>query len=126
MAEDTAGAAEQPALASSLSVSVTDAMVRFRLDITNPSSAPVVLEFPTSQRTDFAVLDGTGTEVWRSSAQEMYAQVLGADTVAVGETRSYETTWSPGEQSGNFVATVQLTSTSHPIDLRTDFELTQE
>jgi hypothetical protein len=97
--------------------------VQFRLDITNATAAPLVLEFSSAQRADFAVEDATGAEIWRWSAEQGFAQVLGSETLPAGKTRTWEAVWLAGERNGDFNAIAQLTSTSHPVTLRTAFDL---
>lgn len=111
-----------PSLASSLSVSIDDS-VRLRLDLTNAGATPVVLEFATAQRAEFAVEDTSGQEIWRWSEGQMFAQALGSDTIAAGETRSWDAAWDPAGRDGVFRVIGTLVSTSHPLDLQTEFEL---
>jgi hypothetical protein len=124
-AADTVAEMPEEPLASSLSVHVNDS-VRFRLDLTNTTGAPLVLEFGSAQRFDIGVQDGAGEDVWRWSADRSFAQVLGADTLAAGETVSYDAEWAHGDRTGTFEATAQVTSSSHPIDLRTTFEVVRQ
>jgi hypothetical protein len=122
-AQDSVPEATSPPLVPSLSVQVRDDSVQFRLDITNATAAPLVLEFSSAQRADFAVEDAAGAEIWRWSAGQGFAQVLGSETLAAGETRTWDTAWEAGERNGEFTAIALLTSTSHPVTLRTAFDL---
>ena len=122
-AEDSVSEATESPLVPSLSVQVRNDSVQFRLDITNGTAAPLILEFSSAQRVDFAVQDSAGSEIWRWSAEQGFAQVLGADTLAAGETRSWDARWDVGPLRGEFNAIAQLTSTSHPVELRTPFVL---
>jgi hypothetical protein len=81
-------------LVSTLQVEAGRDSVRFTFSLTNASAAPLVLEFATAQRYDFAVLDGART-LWRWSEGRGFAQVLGTETLAPGETRSYSANWAP-------------------------------
>jgi hypothetical protein len=122
-AEDSVSETSSPTLVPSFSVQVRADSVQFRLDITNGTAAPLVLEFSSAQRADFAVQDSAGAEVWRWSAEQGFAQVLGTETLAAGATRTWDALWEAGERSGEFTAIAQLTSTSHPATLRTLFVL---
>jgi hypothetical protein len=51
----------------------------------NRLESPRTLEFPTSQRYDFLILDGEGGEVYRWSAERSFLQVLGSETLHPGE-----------------------------------------
>ena len=91
------GGAEGPntgPLVSTLQVEAGADSVRFVLLVTNADQAPLALEFATAQRYDFAVRDG-GREVWRWSAGRGFAQVLGSEALAPGETRTYAERWRP-------------------------------
>lgn len=120
--------AEAPAepLASSLSVQVTDDSVHFRLDVTNTTTGPLVLEFASAQRFDVTVESGSGESVWSWSADRMFAQVLESDTVAAGGTLTYGAAWSREGRTGTYTARAHLVSLSHPVELETEFELTEQ
>lgn len=114
---------DQLPVATSLVVRIQDDSVRFRFDVTNTSGEVLVLEFASAQRVEFVVLDGTGAEAWRSSADQMYAQVVGADTIAPGATRSWEAAWEPGARTGEWIATGTVLALNLDIGLQTEFEL---
>jgi Intracellular proteinase inhibitor len=120
---DGGGDALEQGLVHSLRVEVEAAAVRFTLNVTNAGTTPVVLEFPSTQRYDFAVEGTSGETEWSWSADRMFAQVLGADTLGVGETVEYEATWTEGRRPGQYVAVGRVTSTSTPVELRTEFEI---
>ncbi len=120
---DTARPVADGPLANTLSVRVSEDSVAFRLDVTNATAEPVVLEFGSSQRYDFAVESEAGAVEWRWSADRSFAQVLGADTLNAGETVTYEATWAHAGRTGVYEAVAWLVSGSHPVELRTEFEL---
>lgn len=120
---DTVSEAPTSALASSLAVSIAGDSVRLRLDLTNATDEALVLEFGTAQRYDFVISNAAGAEVWRWSSQRGFAQALTSDTLAPGAARSYEEAWPALAEPGVYVAEARLTSLSHPVDLRTEFEL---
>lgn len=82
------------ALVSSLQVETSPDSVRFHLQVTNVSAAPVVLSFATGQRADFWV-DRDGRTIWRWSEGRMWTQAMGADTLATGATRTFSASWAP-------------------------------
>jgi hypothetical protein len=116
------GAAASP-LASSLNVRVDGDTVRFALLVTNASGPTQVLEFPTAQRMDFVVETPAGEVVWQWSAGLGFAQMLGTDTLSAGSSREYEAEWAAGGRTGRHIAVGRVTSTSTPIELRTEFEI---
>lgn len=117
------GEALEQGLVHSLNVQVEAEAVRFTLNLTNAGTTPVVLEFPSSQRYDFAVEAPSGETVWTWSADRSFAQMLGADTLAAGATVEYEAEWASGRRPGQYVAVGRVTSTSVPVELRTEFEI---
>ena len=121
--EQMGGSPEE--LGSALNVTVAGDSVRLELHVTNATEAPLLLEFPTSQRYDFAVLEG-GAEVWRWSSDMMFAQALGTEELLPGESRRYMTNWPVPGRAGDYVAEGRLTSTNYPVALRTSFRLPVE
>lgn len=107
-------------LASSLDVSV-GAEVVLALHVTNTSGEPLEVRFVSGQTHDFAVLDSTGREVWRWSADRMFTQALQTRTIAVGQTVTYEERWSPDGASGRFTAVGRLSSSNVPLEQRVEF-----
>ena len=108
-------------LASSLQVEVNAQDVRLVFHITNTSNQPIVLEFNSGQRYDFAVHSG-GRELWRWSADRMFTQALGTETIAPGETLRYSERWPVSGTAGQLTAIAELKSTNHPIQQRAVFE----
>ena len=113
-------------LATSLEVEVAADVVRLTLHVTNPTTAAVRLEFPSAQRYDFAVLTTGGEEVWRWSADQMFAQVVGTETVPPSGTLRYRAEWRPGGRKGAFVALGVLTAQQHRSEQRSEFEVGRE
>jgi hypothetical protein len=111
-------------LASSVEVEVGPNDVRLVFHITNPSDRPVVLEFSSGQRYDFAVRNAAG-EVWRWSAAQSFMQALGRETIPPGGSLRYSEAWAPGQRTGVFTVTAQLTALNHPIEQRANFEIRQ-
>jgi hypothetical protein len=107
-------------LATSLNVRVPAAdSVHFELHVTNVAATPTVLEFATAQRYDFAVATADGQRIWRWSEQHAFAQVLGTETLAPGETRRYDAVWRPGGWHGELVVEARLTALNEPVALST-------
>jgi hypothetical protein len=122
-AESRAGGAAADSLVSSLAVRVGADGVTLVLNLTNGSAETVALGFPSAQRYDFSVLDDEGGTAWTWSADKLFAQVVGEERLAPGQTVRYEETWLPGGARGRFTAVARLTSTSHPVEERSAFEL---
>ncbi|HSJ05271.1 MAG TPA: BsuPI-related putative proteinase inhibitor [Longimicrobiales bacterium] len=120
---DLEGAGAPPELGSTMTAAVAGDSVHFELHITNVTGGPVSLEFTTAQRYDFEVADGEGVPVWRWSDDMMFAQALGTDVLAPGESRRYAASWRPDGGGGVVVASGRLVARNYPIELRTMVEL---
>jgi hypothetical protein len=110
-------------LGATLNVRVEGDSVRFELHFTNIAADTVVLEFPTAQRYDFEVRTGAGRVVWRWSDDHAHAQVMGQEVLAPGESGRYVAVQPLHELAGGEEAYGRLTSTSHPLELRTPVDL---
>ena len=111
-------------LASSVEVEVRGDSVRLVLHVTNPANRPVVLEFTSGQRYDFAIRTAAGADVWRWSADKSFIQVLGSETIPPGGTVDYSEVWMPGDRTGSFVAVAELTATNYRVREQAPFEIT--
>ena len=110
-------------LVSSLQVETTPDTVRFVLQVTNTGPAPVTLDFTSGQSFDF-VVTRDGGEVWRWSADRGFTQALRSETLAPGETRTYDAAWSPpAGTSGEFLARGFLTAREHRAEQQARFRL---
>ena len=66
--------------------------IRVTLEIVNRGTRPVELRFPTAQRYDLLLHDAQGRPMWRWSDGQMFAQVLGEETVEPGRRLVYRVT----------------------------------
>ena len=113
---------ENSPLATSLNVTV-DEGVRLAFTVMNASSGKIELEFPSGQTHDLVVLDASGREVWRWSADRMFTQSLQTKQLDAGETLGYDERWRAGGLRGTFTAVATLNSTSHPVETRVQFTI---
>jgi hypothetical protein len=107
---------------TSLEVKVIRDSVQLVLHATNPTSSPVTLEFSTAQRYDFVVTDANGREVWRWSADRMFAQALGREVLAAGATRQYREVWV-GARPGRYTALGRVTASGRQLETQLEFEV---
>lgn len=123
-APEAGASAGSGAVVTTLQVEAAADTVVFTLAVTNAGAAPVTLEVPTAQRYDFAVLDGS-REAWRWSAGRGFAQALGSETLAPGQTRSWSEGWRPGAalRGRDLTAVGTLASSSHRAERRSAFRL---
>ena len=99
-------------LSSSVTAIAASSGVALTLTVTNPSSAPLTLEFSSGQQFDFRVRRSDGTVVWLWSADKLFTAMLTSRSLAPGETATYSAVWSP-VTPGSYLAVGTLTSTSH-------------
>ncbi len=112
----------EPALIPSLEVNVDGDSVLMTLHLTNALETPVVLEFPSAQRSDFAVRRPDGEVVWTWSMDKLFAQVVGRETLPVGSTVQYSGAWT-AVQPGRYEAVARLVSTNRPVEIAVPFEV---
>jgi hypothetical protein len=108
-----------PELGTTLNVRFEPDSVVFELHVTNVTTGSLGARFPTAQRYDFEVRTPGGELAWRWSDEHMFAQVLGEEVLAPGESREYRATWAPGRLAGEHVAIGRYTSSNVPVELRT-------
>lgn len=114
---------EGASLATSVGVEVSGSTARMVLHVTNQSNQPVTLEFNSGQRYDFVVRTPQGAEVWRWSADRMFTQALGTETIAPGATLRFAESWDFGERTGSYVVVARLTATNHPVEESAPFQI---
>lgn len=110
-------------IVSSLLVRTGPDSVQFTYQVTNVSDQPVTLTFPSAQRFDVRVTQD-GREIWRWSADRMFAQMLGEERLDADETRQYTAVWpAPGDATGEMTAVAFLTAQEHRAEQQARFEL---
>ena len=97
--------------------------VDLALRISNGSDKRIELTFASGQTHDFVILDATGTEVWRWSADRMFTQAMQNKLVGARDAITYSEQWEHGGRHGHFTAVATLNSTSHPLEHRAEFQL---
>ena len=112
-----------PDLVPSLEVEVARDTVNFVLHLTNSGTQPLVLEFNSSQRYDFQVRTPAGDAVWTWSADKVFGQMVGSETIASGDSREFRDHWAAGGRKGAFVAVGRIVAGNRPVEQRTNFEI---
>ncbi len=74
--------------------------VQMELLVRNLGPAAATFQFSDSQRYDFLVSQEDGRLVWRWSHDKLFAQVLGALTLAPGEERAFRERWDQRDEQG--------------------------
>ena len=110
-------------IGTSLEVEIGRDSVGFALHVTNSGTQPLVLEFNSMQRYDFQVQTPSGETVWTWSADKLFGQMMGSETIGAGESREYRASWEPGNRTGTFVAVGSVVAMNKPIEQKTQFEV---
>ncbi|MFC6766695.1 BsuPI-related putative proteinase inhibitor [Natrinema soli] len=92
--------------------------VLFVFTVTNAGGETVELEFTDACTAEF-VLAADGEEIWRFTDGRVFAQVLSLDSLAPGESATYEAEWSD-PQPGAYTAIAELRATDETCEARTD------
>ncbi len=108
-------------LTAALSTTRTDAGVVFRLTVENEGDDPITLSFRNSKRADFVVRDGED-EVWRWSDGQMFAQMLGSETIEPGTERVFEGAWEE-PTTGEYTAVGCLEADEADVEAEADLSL---
>jgi hypothetical protein len=102
-------------LVASLSVLTGGSDLQLTLRVTNASEQPVALTFPSAQTHDFVVRQ-RGAELWRWSADRMFAAVITSRLLAPGETAEFIERWAPpGGVTGEIEVEASVVSADHPL-----------
>lgn len=109
-------------LTTSQTVYAAGGPVDLALKITNRGSDPVTLQFSTSQRYDFLVLDAADDTVWRWSADKMFMQVLGQEQLGPGESRDFREHVAVALPPGEYAAVGRVTA-RRVLEARRTFEV---
>lgn len=90
--------------------------IQLYLRVTNSSTEPVEITFPTGQSFDFVVMQ-EGEEAWRWSADKMFTQAFRTETLGAGETEVYRATWTPPPNAeGAFTVRGVLAARDHRVE----------
>jgi len=108
------------ALRGSLDATVDDG-VQFAFAVRNDGEEAVDLRFTDALEADFTVRDGD-QEVWRFSEGRLFAQALGSETIAPGETATYEASWDEPD-AGEYDAVATLEARTQDCEARAEFSV---
>ena len=98
--------------------------IALTLEVANRGPRPVTLQFPTAQRYDIVVHDSQGREVWRWSAGQMFAQVLGEEILPPGSVAlTYGVTLRERFAPGRYTAVGIIPAEGAPISASLDLTI---
>lgn len=81
-----------------------------RILLRNPGTDTLRVEFPTAQRFDFRIRPADGETLWRWGDGRAFAQVLGEESLAPGDSLRWEATYDDGLQVGRYVVVGWITA----------------
>ena len=80
----------------------TGDVIELTLELQNNSDQPLMLDFSTGQRYDFAIRRTPADTVWSWSKERMFMQILGQETVQPNQVLVYREQVSPQLPAGTF------------------------
>jgi hypothetical protein len=108
-------------LVAALDIAAEGQDVRFTFQVVNKTAKSVEVNFASGQAYDFVVVDSTGREVWRWSADRIFTQSVRNKLLGKGEAINASEKWSPAKP-GKFTAIAKLTSSNFPVEEKVSFE----
>lgn len=81
-----------------------------RILLRNPGTDTLRIEFPTAQRYDFHIRPADGEPLWRWSDGRAFAQVLGEESLAPGDSLRWEATHEEGLEVGRYIVVGWITA----------------
>lgn len=96
--------------------------VTLTLTLRNETSAGVTLEFATAQRYDFTIEDARAP-VWRWSTGQMFAQMLGEETLQAGDSVVYHERFTRELTAGSYRAVGSVVRMGETITATAEFQV---
>ena len=97
--------------------------VRFLMQLTNTGTRPIVLR-PEAEPGVYFTVERTGMPLWSSAAERRVTPTALPDTLAPGDTRSFQASWKPPlGLRGDLAVTAVLRDRNHPISRSARFRL---
>lgn len=109
-------------LQAMLGVRVDDEVVTLSLEVRNAGAAAESIDFATAQQYEMELHDESCALAWRSSAEQMFAQVLCSRTLGPGARWTFVERWHP-TSGGRLRARGWLASTSHRVESSVFFDI---
>lgn len=105
----------------SLDVSTSGGAVTFAFRVENTGSDPHELNFSSARTHEVTVLED-GTEVWRFSEGQMFAQMLQSEELPAGDSVTYDATWE-NPDPGDYEAVAELATRGDGCEARASFSV---
>lgn len=97
--------------------------VTLTLTLRNTTTAPATLEFASAQRYDCTIEDAGAQEVWRWSAGQMFAQMLGEETLGAGDSVVYRERFAGTLSTGSYRVRGTVMRIEDPITASAEFQV---
>lgn len=117
-----AGAAVDLVLTANKATFARTEPIMLTIAVVNRDPGPVTLQFRTAQRYDVVVRDAANAEVWRWSDGQMFAQILGEETLAGQGMLRHRVTVRHRLPAGRY--TVVATVPAQAVELEASLHLT--
>jgi len=114
-AESPRGAGIELVLTAEKAAYAQNEPISLRLMVFNRGSEAVTLRFRTAQRYDVVFRDAQHREVWRWSAGQMFAQVLGEEMLPARGALRYRVTVRQRFPPGRYTAVATIPAEGEPI-----------
>ncbi|HXY30318.1 MAG TPA: BsuPI-related putative proteinase inhibitor [Gemmatimonadaceae bacterium] len=88
--------------------------ILFHFVVSNPTSHPIAIDYPTGQSFDMEVRNSSGTVLWRWSTGVVFTPIARSETLAAGASLAFDGKWTPTAH-GAITASAWLTSSNHPM-----------
>ena len=96
--------------------------ITLTLTLRNTTSAPMTLEFSSAQRYDFTIEDARAP-VWRWSAAQTFAQMVGEETLAPGDSVVYRERFRRELTAGPYRAVGTIVRMGEAISASAEFQV---
>jgi hypothetical protein len=85
------------------------------LHVVNGTPDPLVLEFTSTQRYNLWIAPSTGDPIWTWAADKLFAQMMGQETIAPGDTIEFRDTIPAPAEPGEYRVIGSIATTSRDL-----------
>lgn len=90
--------------------------IEFVLTSTNTTNEPITLNFGSTQQFDFYIKSASGAEIWRWSADRVFATVITSFTIPAYGTKEAAETWNQALSTGGNIPVGSYTAYGSFLD----------
>ena len=85
------------------------------LHVVNATTEPLVLEFTSSQRYNLWIAPADGEPIWTWAADKLFAQMMGQETIAPGDTMEFRETIPAPAEPGDYRVIGSIATTTREL-----------